>query len=106
MFTCPCCGYEVFEEPPASYSICPICFWEDDVFQLYYPLQGGGLNRASLVEAQVSFVQFGACERNMAKNVRGPTKEDRKDPNWFPLWTRRVEFPDHETDQFAPQHET
>ncbi|WP_248129036.1 CPCC family cysteine-rich protein [Pseudomonas sp. W2Aug9] len=27
MFTCPCCGYAVFEEHPGSYDICPICFW-------------------------------------------------------------------------------
>ncbi|WP_373889607.1 CPCC family cysteine-rich protein [Massilia sp. MB5] len=24
MFTCPCCGYEVFPDHPGSYDICPI----------------------------------------------------------------------------------
>jgi hypothetical protein len=67
MFTCPCCGYEVFDEHPGSYEICPICFREDDVFQLYFPHQGGGPNHTSLGEAQVNFIKFGACDRAMAK---------------------------------------
>lgn len=79
MFTCPCCGYEVFDEYPGSYEICPICFWEDDVFQLYFPHQGSGPNHASLVEAQVNFIQFGACDRAMAKNVRSPGADDVRD---------------------------
>jgi len=29
-YPCPCCGYLVFTEPPGSYDICSICFWEDD----------------------------------------------------------------------------
>jgi hypothetical protein len=96
MYTCPCCGYEVFESPPGSYDICPICFWEDDALQLFFPLRSGGANRCSLAEAQVCFVQFGACERTMSKNVRLPEPGDRKDPLWFPLWERKVEVPDHE----------
>ena len=34
MKPCPCCGYLVFDEEPGSYSICPICYWEDDAVQL------------------------------------------------------------------------
>lgn len=105
MFTCPCCGYIVFEEPPGSYDICPICFWEDDVFQLYYPSQSGGPNKCSLIESQVNFIQFGACDRDMAKNARIVTDDDSKDPQWFPLWVRQVELPNHESDISHPQHE-
>ena len=25
---CPSCGFVVFEEPPGSYAICPVCDWE------------------------------------------------------------------------------
>ena len=33
-YTCPCCGYKTLdEEPPNTYDICEICFWEDDGFQ-------------------------------------------------------------------------
>ncbi|WP_081492848.1 CPCC family cysteine-rich protein [Pseudomonas donghuensis] len=104
MFTCPCCGYAVFEEHPGSYGICPICFWEDDVFQLYYPHQAGGPNRCSLIEAQVNFVQFGACERTMSKNVRVASDSDVRDGEWFPLWARRVAIPDPDSDNQHPQH--
>ena len=106
MYTCPCCGYKVFGEFPGSYDICPICFWEDDVFQLYYPLQGGGANPASLVEAQVNFIQFGACDRAMAKKVREPSADDVRDGTWFPLWERRVDIPDSQDSRRHPQHMT
>lgn len=106
MFTCPCCGYKVFNEPPGSYDICRICFWEDDVFQLYFPHQTGGPNRCNLIEAQVNYVQFGACERAMSKNARLPTESDARDKEWFPLWTRRVDLPESETETRHPQHMT
>src|SRR5436190_23116503 len=46
-YPCPVCGYLVFDEPPGSYAICPICFWEDDAIQLGFPLMGGGANSIS-----------------------------------------------------------
>lgn len=96
MFTCPCCGYQVFESSPGSYDICPICFWEDDAAQLYYPEQEEGANACSLIKAQVNFVQFGACKRDMASHVRPVTLTDTRDPLWFPLWERRVVCPDQD----------
>jgi hypothetical protein len=92
MYTCPCCGYYVFGDPPGSYDICPICFWEDDVFQLYFPNKAGGPNPYSLIESQVNFVQFGACNREMTKNVRSVNTDDLKDPLWFPLWEKKFKF--------------
>lgn len=105
MYTCPCCGYEVFDSSPGSSDICPICFWEDDGFQLYFPLDSGGANHCSLVEAQVNFVQFGACKRELATNTRPARATDRRDPLWFPLWERRVEIPDSETEWAQAQQE-
>ncbi|MDN3575820.1 CPCC family cysteine-rich protein [Chitinimonas viridis] len=105
MFTCPCCGYEVFGESPGSYEICPFCFWEDDASQLYFPNQAGGPNPCSLMESQVNFVQFGACNREMVKNVRPATAEDTKDPLWFPLWEKRIALPDPKSDKVHPMHE-
>ncbi|MDQ0194587.1 rubrerythrin [Paenibacillus wynnii] len=42
-FTCPCCGYKTLdEEPPGTYDICKICFWEDDGVQFDDPdMQAG-----------------------------------------------------------------
>ena len=76
------------------------------MFQLYYPHQTGGPNRCSLVEAQVNFVQFGACERSMSKNVRAASDSDTRDREWFPLWIRRVEVPNPDSDSQHPQHMT
>ncbi|UOX88817.1 hypothetical protein MUY14_45345 [Amycolatopsis sp. FBCC-B4732] len=33
-YPCPCCGHLAFGEPPGSYGICGVCFWEDDPVQL------------------------------------------------------------------------
>src|SRR5437868_2485460 len=80
--TCPCCGYLIFDEPPGSYEICPICFWEDDEVQLRFPALEGGANDPSLIQAQKNFVEFGACEKRFQKNVRKPKGTDVKDSEW------------------------
>jgi cysteine-rich CPCC protein len=84
-YPCPCCGYLVFEEPPGSYSICHICWWEDDASQLRYPFSGGGANESSLIDAQRTFARIGSSHTNFARNVRGPTSAEVRDPGWRPL---------------------
>ena len=33
-YSCPCCGYLVYEENPSgSYEVCPVCYWEYDDIQ-------------------------------------------------------------------------
>ena len=82
-FACPCCGYKTFEEKPnGTYDICQVCFWEDDPIQLDDPNYEGGANRVSLRQGQKNFVEFGACEREMIKNVRQATKDEQRDENW------------------------
>jgi hypothetical protein len=82
---CPVCGYLVFDEPPGSYDICPICFWEDDLAQLRYVELGGGANRPSLVQAQKNFFEFEAVEMRFRKNVRAPLASDRRSHDWVPI---------------------
>ncbi|HHY43190.1 MAG TPA: hypothetical protein GX514_10175 [Thermoanaerobacterales bacterium] len=85
-YTCPCCGYKTLdEEPPGTYSICPICFWEDDGIQFDDPDYEGGANRVSLKQGQKNFLKFGACEKEMIKYVRKPDKNDIKNNEWKPL---------------------
>lgn len=56
-FPCPCCGYLVFDEPPGSYTICPVCQWEDDALQLEYATTlRGGANGGTLLEEQQRFL--------------------------------------------------
>src|ERR1700687_1548515 len=81
-YPCPCCGYLVFQNKPGSDEICPICFWEDDISQLRFPLTGGGANKASLLEAQRNFAAFGAAERRVSPYVRAPSADDRRDAAW------------------------
>ena len=49
-YTCPCCGYLTFSEPPGFYEICKICYWEDDLSQLRFT-KIKGANNVSLIEA-------------------------------------------------------
>lgn len=85
-FACPCCGYKTFREKPnGSYDICEVCFWEDDPIQLDEPDYEGGANTVSLKQGQKNFSEFGACEREMIKNVRQPNRDEQRDENWKPL---------------------
>lgn len=85
-YTCPCCGYKTLdEEPPGTYDICSICFWEDDGVQQSDPDYDGGANNPSLRQAQKNYLVFGACEDGCIEFVRKPNEKDVKDPVWKPL---------------------
>ena len=85
-FACPCYDYKTFDhEPNGSYDICEACFWEDDPMQLKDPDYEGGANPMSLRKAQQNFIEFGACDRDMLRNVRRPAKDEQRDENWKPL---------------------
>lgn len=85
-YTCPCCGYKTLdEEPPGTYEICAICFWEDDPIQFDDPDYEGGANRPSLKTAQKNYQLFRACEKRIVEYVRKPNANDEKDPNWKPF---------------------
>lgn len=76
---CPCCGFKTLEEKPGTYSICQVCFWENDPVQLDDPDYEGGANRVSLRQGQKNFQDFGACERDMIKNVRRANIDELRD---------------------------
>lgn len=85
LYTCPVCGYLIFFEPAGSDDICSICFWHDDLLQLEDPAFSGGANDPSLIQAQKNYQIFGAKEERVKQYVRKPTKDDKKDPKWFPI---------------------
>lgn len=76
----------MFDEPPGSYDICKICFWEDDISQLRFP-RTTGANHVSQIEGQKNFKEFGACERRMLQFVRAVTPADRREEHWRPIDT-------------------
>ena len=80
---CPCCGHQVFEEK-GRYEICPICYWEDDYVQSVNP-DTEGANTLTLREAQLHFMEFGACDRESIKHVRKPKKHEKKHSSWKSL---------------------
>lgn len=74
LYPCPCCGYmTLYEQPPGTYLVCPICFWED---------RG---TPYGLSNAQRNFLEFGAVDRRWLGQVRSPTEQDRRIPNWRSL---------------------
>jgi len=85
-YTCPCCGYKTLgEEPPGTFDICPICYWEDDSVQFNNPDYAGGANKISLRQAQKNYISFGASEKRFQGNARSANKTDEKDQNWHPV---------------------
>ncbi|MGZ4183138.1 MAG: CPCC family cysteine-rich protein [Solirubrobacteraceae bacterium] len=91
-YPCPCCGHVIFLEPPGSYDICEICFWEDDIVMLRWPTNGGGANHASLVEAQHNYAEFGAGERAHLVHVRPATDAEPVEDGWRPIDLERDSF--------------
>jgi hypothetical protein len=85
LFPCVCCGYLTLDEPPGSYGICPICFWEDDEVQLRYPHLAGGANHVSLFEGQSNYADYGACEERIKPFVRAALATDAREEGWRPI---------------------
>jgi hypothetical protein len=84
-FPCPCCGHLTLGEPPGSCDICQVCFWEDDISQLRFPLMAGGANKPSLLEAQANYRAFGSCERRMLEHCRAPKLDEAVEEGWRPV---------------------
>lgn len=82
-YACPCCGYKKLDyEPPGTYDICDICFWEDDVVQYHDPDYEGGANIESLRQYQEAYLQ--------GRVNRKPKINYERNENWKPLLKRTV----------------
>ena len=79
-YACPCCDYLTLSEPPGSFDVCLVCFWEDDNVQRDDPSFRGGANDESLNEARANYRAFGASSRLFVKDVRKPRPEEIPDP--------------------------
>lgn len=76
-YQCPCCEfytYSISVKDNVGY-ICPVCFWENDIFLKSDTEPSSCNNRITLREAKKNYNEFKACELNMIQNVR-PPKED------------------------------
>lgn len=78
-FPCPCCRYLTLEqEPPGTFAICDICFWEDDYVQFHHPDSDVGANKVSLNQARQNFEEFGACTEKMLEYTRDPAEDEER----------------------------
>lgn len=80
MYQCPCCGNNTFSVPPdcAIAFICPVCFWENDVF-LNSPDEASDENGGmTLLEARENYLKFGAVQEHLVQFTRLPTPKERK----------------------------
>ena len=76
-YPCPCCGFLTMnEEPPGSFDICPVCYWEDDIAQYNNPDLRGGANEVSLKEARSNYCLFGASSPKFLDVVRPPLQQE------------------------------
>jgi ribonuclease HII len=87
-FACPCCGNLTLPlEPPGSFSLCEVCWWEDDPVQFADPDYAGGANAASLNRARELFRSIGVSDEKLKGHERAP-REDELPPLmlYFPPW--------------------
>ena len=84
-YPCPCCGHLTLSEPPGSYYICLVCFWEDDEAQLRWPTLADGASNISLIDAQRNFVAIGACEERLLRHIRPPASDEPREAGWRPI---------------------
>ena len=76
-YACPCCEHLTLDkQPPGTYEICPVCYWEDDGLQYHDPNDEGGANTMSLNEARLNFLRLGAIDEASLALVRPPTAEE------------------------------
>ena len=65
------------QEPPGTFEMCEVCWWEDDPVQFADPTYRGGANSPSLIEAQANFRSFGASDPQFLDSVRSPRPGER-----------------------------
>lgn len=93
-YRCLCCGYKTMESR-GEFDICPVCFWEDDVYldfsndtitNLYsdkeprleelLDIRSGANHGLTLREGIENYKAYGACEKDMLEYVRPPKVEE------------------------------
>ena len=64
MYKCKCCGHETLPVPPedAVAYICPICWWENDVFTADDDEPSDENHGLSLNEGRKNYKQYGICD--------------------------------------------
>lgn len=77
-FPCPCCGYKTFPVPreDAVAYICPVCLWENDVFDPGEDQPSDENRGMTLRQARAAFRRLGAVRAELLPYARKPLPEE------------------------------
>jgi len=76
-YKCVCCGNRTLSsEPPGTFEICPVCYWEDDNVQFDNPDYEGGANDISLNKARENYKRIGSISADCLGYVRKASEEE------------------------------
>ncbi|MHC1747341.1 MAG: CPCC family cysteine-rich protein [Cellulosilyticaceae bacterium] len=66
---CPCCGYiTIPNNGDALAYICPICFWEIDVFIQDDNEPSDCNHRLTLIQARENYIKYGAAQPHLKEH--------------------------------------
>jgi len=77
-FPCPCCGYKTFpvsKEEAVAY-ICPVCFWENDVFTPGEDQPSDENRGMTLRQGREAYRRLGAVREDLVRYARKPLPEE------------------------------
>ena len=74
---CPCCGYYTLPVPADSAIayICPVCFWENDVFIQSDNEPSDENHSLTLNQARENFKNHGVCDIRLKDYARPPAED-------------------------------
>lgn len=78
LFPCPCCGNLTFHYPlqNAVAGICPVCFWENDVFSPGEDEPSDENHGMTLRQGRENFQRWGAVREDLIRHARPPLPEE------------------------------
>jgi len=78
IYPCPCCGCRTFPVPKeeAVAYICPVCLWENDVFDPAEDVPSDENRGMTLREGRENYRRFGAVRPDLVQYARLPKTEE------------------------------
>jgi len=82
VYPCPCCGYKTFPVPKeeAIAFICPVCFWENDVFTQTGDEPSDENHGMTLNQGRKNYQTYRAVREDFIKYVRPPLPSEMPSP--------------------------